>query len=128
MLLGPSLYALVVTASMFRVEVDERHWVWIALRLPPYLTKHPNIRVTHQYLSQHIQAMSGVDPDDVFGIYKWAFAFRQVVIVVPVQGLPNEILRNVNNQTHANYIRVIPDSANDASLRRWPETHHHTLG
>jgi hypothetical protein len=89
---SPLPYALVITAPMLRIEVDERCWVRVAFWLPPYLPEHSNIRLTHQHLSQHIQAVSRVDPHDVFGVDERTFAFRQVVIVVPMEGLSKEIL------------------------------------
>lgn len=39
-----------------------------------------------------------MNPDDEFGIHEWAFPFRQVVVVVPVQGLAQKVLRDVNNR------------------------------
>lgn len=31
-----------ISASMLRVEVDKRRWVWLSVSLPPHLTKHPD--------------------------------------------------------------------------------------
>lgn len=83
---------------MFRIEVDERRGVWITFWLPPYLTQHSNIGVAHQYLPQYVQAVSSVNPYDVFRVDEWALSSGQVVIVIPMQGLPQEVLCNINNQ------------------------------
>src|SRR5690242_17444076 len=77
---------------MLCIEVNERRGLRVAFRLPPHLTKHSNIWLAHQHLSQHIQAVSRVDPHNVLGVDERPFAFHQVVIVVPLQSFSKEIL------------------------------------
>lgn len=98
MCFSPSSYALVVTASMFRVEVNESHGLRVAFRLPPYLAEHSNIRIAHEHLPHYIQAMSSMDPNDVLGVHERALPFGQVVIIVPIQRFPEKILFSISAQ------------------------------
>jgi hypothetical protein len=111
---------------MLCIEVDECRWVRIAFWLPPDLPKHTNIRLAHQYLPQHIQAVSGVDSHDVFGVDERTFAFRQVVIVVPMEGLSKEILTTSTIIYHQMAPRL-PGNARDAALLHRLGTHHRIL-
>ena len=80
----PCSDGLVVPASMFRVEIYKWHRIGLALWLPPHLAQHPHVGIAHEYLSDDIQAVRCVDTHNVLAIYKRAFLFRQVVIVIPM--------------------------------------------
>lgn len=101
MCFSPTSYALIVTASMLRIEVNKSHGLRIAFRPPPDLAEHSDIGVAHQYLPQHIQAMCCVDSDDVLGVYERAFPFGQVVIIIPMQGFPEKVLFSINQRSSA---------------------------
>lgn len=123
---SPLPHTLVIAASMLRIEVDERRWVSVAFWLPPHLPEHPDIRLAHQHLSQHIQAVRGVYPHDVRGVHERTFTFRQVVIVVPMEGLPKEILI-MSTVIHHGVSSRLPDNAYDGALLHWQGIHLHIL-
>ena len=96
MLLGPYSYRFVIATPVLRVEVDKGLGMRLVLWLPPYLPEHAHIRIAHQHLPQNVEAVSRVDLHDVLAIDECAFLLREVVIVVPMQGFAEEILRRVS--------------------------------
>jgi hypothetical protein len=77
---------LIVATPVYSIEVDKRRRVRLVFGLPPHLTKDPNIRVAHQHLSQDIEAVRCVDPNNIIAVHKRAFLLRLVVVVVPMEG------------------------------------------
>lgn len=51
----PILYVIVVFTHVLSLKVGECHWLpWVN----PHLSKHPSVNVTHQHLTNYVEAVS----------------------------------------------------------------------
>ena len=89
----PCSDSFIVPAPVLRVEVYKGHRFRLLLRLPPHLPEDTHIGVAHEHLPQDVQAVRRMNSHNVFAVHKCALLFRQIVLVVPMQGFAQEILR-----------------------------------
>lgn len=94
MFLRPLPDRLKISTAMLRIEVHKRLWMRLILWLPPNLAKDADISDTHQLLPQNVHAMSDMVPDNVLAVRKGTLLQLLVVVVVPLQRLPQQVLGN----------------------------------
>lgn len=119
--LGPFPNRFEVAAPVLRVEVDKRHRLGVARRLPPYLSEHSDVGDAHELLAQNVQAVGDVESDNLLAVLEGSLSQLFVVVVVPLEHPAKEVLALLASPLK--YVSLfgecsLPSNANDGALPR----------